>query len=162
MAVSQKLGMIHMNVLDHAFDRTDFNTFMIELCGVSRDKGEDTGVCFVFDNCRIHSDADLQDIRRNFHHEYRFLPPYSPQVNPIEEVFSVVKKYIWMLLATTYHDQLLGHHNLPRGQHTSGLNRILRGALDQAVGQVTPTLANLYNHMMSYMPKCMNREDIMA
>jgi transposase len=163
MAVSKQLGMIHMKVLDHAFKRPDFNAFMIEVCGVLRDKGEDTRICFVLDNCRIHHRDDLEDIRRNFHHEYMFLPPYSPQLNPIEEVFSVVKKYIRMLFATTYHTALLGIHNLPRGQHTSELNRILRETLDQAVQQVTPDLVqSLYDHMMSYLPKCIAREDLLG
>jgi hypothetical protein len=91
------------------------------------------------------------------------LPPYSPQLNPIEEVFSVVKKYIRLLFATTYHAELLGVHLLPRGQHTAGLNKILRDTLDHAVEQVTPELVlSIYNHMLSYMGKCLAHEDLLA
>jgi hypothetical protein len=97
IATSKNLGMIHMNVLDYVFKRPDFNAFMIEVCGVLRDEGEDTEVFFVLDNCHIHHEADLQDIRQNFHHEHRFLPPYSPRLNPIEGVFIIVKKYMRLL-----------------------------------------------------------------
>ena len=38
----------------------------------------------VLDNARFHKRLDLQDSIRNAGHILRFLPPYSPQLNPIE------------------------------------------------------------------------------
>jgi hypothetical protein len=53
MAVPQKLGMIHVNIMEHAFKRDDFNALMVDLRQVLRDKGEDTGIYFVLDNCPV-------------------------------------------------------------------------------------------------------------
>ena len=49
----------------------------------------------VFDNARIHhtlaSRLMLEDV---FDHQYYFLPMYSPQLNPIEPCFALVKEWI--------------------------------------------------------------------
>lgn len=38
------------------------------------------------DNCPIHREKDVKDVCSG-KVEYRFLPPYSPNLNPIENVF---------------------------------------------------------------------------
>jgi transposase len=68
----------------------------------------------VMDNTRIHNDEEILDLAERFH-EYNFfwpicvhtkpnitykgvciefLPPYSPDLNPIEEAFSKIKAFI--------------------------------------------------------------------
>jgi len=46
----------------------------------------------VLDNCNIHSVVALRRIAKTYHVKFLFLPPYSPKFNPIELVFSKVKK----------------------------------------------------------------------
>ena len=49
----------------------------------------------VMDNCSIHHDAQfIHRLRNEFGVRVEFLPPYSPDLNPIEEAFSSIKAWI--------------------------------------------------------------------
>lgn len=48
----------------------------------------------VMDNCTIHHTDELKELVRNAGILLLFLPPYSPDLNPIEELFSYVKYYL--------------------------------------------------------------------
>ena len=43
------------------------------------------------DNCRFHKRSDIINLFNQHSINHRFLPPYSPQVSPIEEYFSYFK-----------------------------------------------------------------------
>jgi len=45
----------------------------------------------VMDNCAFHHRIDVIELLTALGILYQFLPPYSPQLNPIEEYFSSVK-----------------------------------------------------------------------
>ncbi|XP_031337186.1 uncharacterized protein LOC116166371 [Photinus pyralis] len=45
----------------------------------------------IMDNARIHHANDVSNFFRENNVRHRYLPPYSPQLNPIEEVFSMIK-----------------------------------------------------------------------
>lgn len=55
----------------------------------------------VMDNCSIHHVAEVKDLLQEAGIVLLFLPPYSPDLNPIEEAFSYVKNYL------RKHDELL-------------------------------------------------------
>ena len=48
----------------------------------------------VLDNARIHHDQDLINYIEAFGGRVEFLPPYSPDFNPIESSFSVIKSFL--------------------------------------------------------------------
>ncbi|GES84883.1 homeodomain-like protein [Rhizophagus clarus] len=48
----------------------------------------------VLDNARIHHDEDLIEYIKAFGSRVEFLPPYSPDFNPIETCFSVIKSFL--------------------------------------------------------------------
>ena len=48
----------------------------------------------IMDNALIHHVADVVDRISRTGAIIRFLPPYSPDFNPAEEVFSKVKKFL--------------------------------------------------------------------
>ena len=48
----------------------------------------------IMDNCSIHHVPEVKDLFRNVGIPVFFLPPYSPDYNPIEEAFSYVKTYL--------------------------------------------------------------------
>ena len=48
----------------------------------------------VMDNCTVHHIEQLKDLARNVGILLRFLPPYSSDLNPIEEMFSYMKQYL--------------------------------------------------------------------
>ena len=48
----------------------------------------------ILDNARIHHDNDLIEYIEAFGSRVEFLPPYSPDFNPIETCFSVIKSFL--------------------------------------------------------------------
>ena len=48
----------------------------------------------ILDNARIHHDRDLIEYIESFGERIEFLPPYSPDFNPIESSFSVIKSFL--------------------------------------------------------------------
>lgn len=47
----------------------------------------------VMDNCSIHHVAEVKELFQEAGIVLLFLPPYSPDLNPVEEAFSYVKNY---------------------------------------------------------------------
>ncbi|CAB4438688.1 unnamed protein product [Rhizophagus irregularis] len=48
----------------------------------------------VLDNAKIHHDQELLDYLDAFGVKVEFLPPYSPDLNPIETAFSTIKQFL--------------------------------------------------------------------
>lgn len=46
----------------------------------------------IMDNACFHKKEDVYRITKNYGHDVLFLPPYSPDFNPIEKVFAILKK----------------------------------------------------------------------
>ena len=46
------------------------------------------------DNARIHWNDELRSMCKEAHVELAYLPPYSPDLNPIETSFAVLKVWI--------------------------------------------------------------------
>lgn len=46
----------------------------------------------IFDNAPFHSKTDITHILQKHDHYALFLPPYSPDLNPIEQSFAILKK----------------------------------------------------------------------
>ena len=46
----------------------------------------------IFDNAAFHNKKDLEAIAQEHGHHVLFLPPYSPDLNPIERDFANIKK----------------------------------------------------------------------
>ena len=63
--------------------------------------GENPQSILVMDNCSIHHVQPVLETLRLMGILVLFLPPYSPDMNPIEEMFSSIKYYL------KDHDQVL-------------------------------------------------------
>lgn len=48
----------------------------------------------IIDNCQIHHRKEVQQLCEEHGVLLKYLPPYSPDLNPIEECFSFMKGYI--------------------------------------------------------------------
>ena len=46
----------------------------------------------IMDNAAFHKKKDIHQISKNYGHNVLFLPPYSPDLNPIEQDFATIKK----------------------------------------------------------------------
>jgi transposase len=53
-----------------------------------------TNSVLVLDNAKIHHDQELLDYLSAFGVKVEFLPPYSPDLNPIETAFSTIKQFL--------------------------------------------------------------------
>ena len=58
------------------------------------------------DNHPVHHAGSVQDYLKKNNIKFLYLPPYSPDLNPIEEAFSKIKQYIKKQKARTV-DKLL-------------------------------------------------------
>ena len=50
------------------------------------------GSTIIMDNAAFHRKADVTKIANEAGHNILFLPPYSPDFNPIEQDFAIIKK----------------------------------------------------------------------
>ena len=83
-------GVVFFKTKVGSFKAPDFVEFLDALadhCPEVRN-GE---VCLVMDNARIHHSRASQAFLRENDIEHIYLPPYSPDLNPIENVFGVLK-----------------------------------------------------------------------
>ena len=55
----------------------------------------------IMDNCSVHHVQEVKELAKQLGIVILYLPPYSPDYNPIEETFSYVKTYL------RRHDELL-------------------------------------------------------
>ncbi len=46
------------------------------------------------DNAAFHKKDEIIKIAEEFGHDVLFLPPYSPDLNPIEQDFAIMKKSV--------------------------------------------------------------------
>lgn len=54
-------------------------------------RGDGKSYSFVMDNASIHKGSELRDLVAERGHRLVFIPPYSPEFNPIEMSFSAFK-----------------------------------------------------------------------
>jgi transposase len=51
---------------------------------------------------KVHEDPVAADLIRSARAEVKFLPPYSPDMNPIEQAWSLVKELLRQVAARTW------------------------------------------------------------
>lgn len=92
-AAMNKYGMLYHKIHNNAINGEDFKQCMISLTSECLLMGISNPI-FILDNARIHHyhglDRMLSDLNINFF----FLPPYSPFLNPIENIFSKWKNLV--------------------------------------------------------------------
>jgi len=56
--------------------------------------GQNEHSVLIVDNCSVHHIQEVKDLLSHAEILHMFLPPYSPDLNPIEEAYSFVKQYL--------------------------------------------------------------------
>ena len=93
LAVMNKYGMIHHKVFNQALNGEDFKSALIEI----KDKCTSKGILnpiFLAVNARIHHYSNVEELIASLQLKVVYLPPYSPFLNPIENIFSVWKNLV--------------------------------------------------------------------
>ena len=133
-------GVETICIKDGAYNAMDFIVFLTDLA--HRNQGLLNGeVTLVMDNARIHHAVDVITFLDENRINYMFLPPYSPELNPIELFFGTVKA---------------AHRRAGPARTRTELKRRIRETFE-AVGQDV-NMNNYYNHTRVFVQKAMNRE----
>lgn len=91
-------GLIAPWVLDGAMNRASFDTYVERVLAPALRPGQ----IVVADNLSSHKSASATKLLRARGNDLIFLPPYSPDLNPIEMAFSKLKTLIRKAAARTY------------------------------------------------------------
>jgi hypothetical protein len=82
-------GYMAVDIYQGSYNSARFNEF-VQLCVLPQCQAGWS--VLVMDNCNIHCSSELQDLCKEAGVELAFLPPYSPDLNPIEQSFHALKK----------------------------------------------------------------------
>jgi len=87
-------GILHVSIEEGAFNSQTFKQFIAELLAIMNPYDPITHLknsVLIMDNCRIHKDPETLEMIYKSGVRCVFLPPYSPDFNPIELSFSWMK-----------------------------------------------------------------------
>ncbi|QRV79972.1 DDE superfamily endonuclease [Ceratobasidium sp. AG-Ba] len=91
-ALSKK-GILALEVVKGSFTADTFRNFIAKVLDKMNPYPGENSI-LVMDNCRIHKDPETLEMIVARGMDYIFLPPYSPDFNPIELAFSKIKRDI--------------------------------------------------------------------
>jgi len=133
--------MVKYKTFKGSFNTVLFNDYITDLVEILRNDMI-TGYIFVMDNCSIHKSAELRNIITAAGHSLVFLPPYSPFLNPIEEVFSQ-----WKSIVT-------------KGDCMSDENELFE-RIENAFLEISPeNCRNYFGHMRQYLKRSLEKQEI--
>jgi transposase len=92
-AAISKSGLILYHTKNCPYNGVLFREFLNNLVNKLGEK-KMYNCTIIMDNVAFHKVAGIREILEEHGHNILFLPPYSPQLNPIEEFFSKWKHYI--------------------------------------------------------------------
>lgn len=103
-------GVIALELNDGTFNGDKFTDFILRtlIPQMQQFDGSSERSVLVMDNCSIHYVTPAQEALSDAGILTVFLPPYSPDLNPMEELFSYIKYYL------KDHDELLQSVSDPR------------------------------------------------
>jgi transposase len=90
-SISKEQGMGASLVVEGSTNGTVFETYLEEVLLPTLKRGQ---VVVVMDNLSSHKGEKVRELIEGKGCELTYLPPYSPDVNPIEQAFSKIKSYL--------------------------------------------------------------------
>ena len=87
VGISKEKGVDLVMTFEHSVNKEKFKEFITKL----REKYQDDNLCLYFDNLAVHRSKEVRDHLNQNLIPYVFCPPYSPDFNGIENVFSIYK-----------------------------------------------------------------------
>ena len=94
------------------------------------------------DNVMFHKTTEVKNNLRSKNILFDFIPPYSPELNPIEEVFSSLK---------------MNYYNLPNPQNFKEISENIRTVI-KIWNNENMSFSNFYDHSRRYLDKAFMRE----
>lgn len=93
-------GLVAPWVIEGAMDRAAFDTYIEKVLAPTLAKGD----VVILDNLPVHKSAKAAQCLKERGAWFLFLPPYSPDLNPIEMAFSKLKALLRKAAARTFDD----------------------------------------------------------
>lgn len=90
-------GIVAPWVIPGALDRAAFDTYVEQVLAPNLE----AGTVVILDNLRVHKSDNAAQILKERGCWFLFLPPYSPDLNPIEMAFSKLKSHLRRIGART-------------------------------------------------------------
>jgi len=139
-SVMNQESLYFFEIQNKAYNSEDYSEFLNKFLEHLAIDGI-TGAYLVMDNVRFHKTELITNLIQSHGHRAVFLPPYSPFLNPIENLFNQWKNFI------------------KRGQlqNENKLYELVNNSSEQIT---SIRCMNYYKHMESYLYKCLNREEI--
>lgn len=131
------MGMLHWQIIRETGKSRVYAAFLTNL--FKHYTFQVNNMRVIHDNSPIHKTAEVQEVFDSalFHHRSEFLPPYSPQLNMIESVFSQMQSHVNNYITDIESDDEL-------------IERI-----EAAANSITrDDCARYYNHVTGYYVKC--------
>lgn len=91
-------GVVAYQAVYGSLDSLGFEAFLATALLPKLQRGD----CLVLDNCSIHKTDDIRKLCEKAGISLLFLPPYSPDFNPIENMWSKLKAGLRAFKAQTY------------------------------------------------------------
>ena len=153
-------GIIYHEIVDGGVNKKRFADFLQSLSAII---GEDEEVTVLFDNAPSHQGVENAVALPPSHHIKR-LPPYSPFLSPIENVFSVLKAHVKQHMAA---QQQSVDDRVSAARAAMSLESwrrcILLDGILMALRSVTgDQVAAQYRHSNTFLPACAAKDDITA
>jgi transposase len=118
----------HYKILEKNGDRVSFLMFLTEL--TARIPRQST---IVMDNVRFHRCHEIIDFLVRSGHQVKFLPPYSPYFNPIENFFSQWKALVRQIAPKSDQELLAAIQNIDTHINETMCNNYVRHAFQNAL-----------------------------
>ena len=137
-AVINKSCLYFFEVMDCAYNVEHFGDFLDKFLSFL-DRDGVKNAFLVMDNVRFHHNSGIREKIELKNHSIVFIPPYSPFLNPIEEVFAQWKSIVRKANCQTENDLYQEIHN--------------------ASDEISPSdCASYFDHMESFIRKSLEKE----
>ncbi|KII62830.1 hypothetical protein RF11_09007 [Thelohanellus kitauei] len=127
-------GMVNFKIRERAYNAECFLEYLLEIFEIFQAR-EISEVYLVMDNVPFHKTALVQNTIRAFNHVPIYLPPYSPFLNPIENLFSKWK-------------------GLVRQANSRTADELFSSIEASSTNITSNDCPGFYRHMESYLPDC--------
>ena len=86
-------SLFYYKILDSSVNKQNFKIFLRKIIRKIK-KEKIKKPCLIMDNLKVHKNHEIMEYLKVKKTDYKFLPPYSPFLNPIENFFSKWKNYV--------------------------------------------------------------------
>lgn len=149
-AISQVNGVVHHRLQEGGMNGDGFIAFLNSVIEALPDDGHQR--VFIFDNAPAHRRAAEANLPQTI--ELRWLPPYSPFLNIVENAISQWK-------AAVKGDLAVGRDHFLLAPHEERIATVAQIA-EQNVEVITPqNAAGYFRHLQTYLPPCLLFQDIL-